>query len=64
MYLDIPSFNSCYEMPSANLCWYISFPQCYRSEYMLAGRVPDLGERQEITLDRKNGTADKSVILS
>lgn len=31
---------------------------------MLAGRVPGLGERQEITLDRKNGTADKSVILA
>lgn len=51
-------------MPSADFCWYISFPQLYRSEYMLAGRVPGLGERQETTLHRKNGTADKSVILA
>lgn len=64
MYLDTPSFNDCYEMPSANLCWCISFAHLYRSEYMLAGRVLGLRERQEITLDRKNSTADKTVILA
>lgn len=64
MHSDAPYFNGCYEMPSTNLCYYISFPQLYRSEYMLAGRVTGLGERQEITLDRKNGAADKSGILA
>lgn len=41
-----------------------SFAQLCRSEYMLAGRVPGLWERQEITLDRKNSTADETVILA